>query len=237
VAGQWVRPCSACSAGCRATTDIQASPAQPSKMARNIQNDIGWARTECQEPNHVRVHGPRVAVADNGGTQGLFGLEPIVAFPKYWRAPPVWLQFGSLPILARPAPARARPRLLFAKSRAKPRRGNRSPKNWQPNLARAAHGGIKRFAHFFPHPLHFPHLISSTHAHKNKRSARSAGCSYLQSPVPASVRAAPVAAGAAPPLGLISPSTHVKVSAQIPIEPHPNPLFSMTDLVESWAEM
>jgi hypothetical protein len=80
----------------------------------------------------------------------------------------VWMgtNFGS------PRPAWARPCLLFANSWAKPGHGNRPPKNWQPNLARAVHRGIKgsaRFSHVFP-PLS-PFSIVSAHTQEQEESS------------------------------------------------------------------
>lgn len=101
---------------------------------------------------------------------GLFGWWPTLALPKNWSRPRYLASVWSGTIFGSPSSTWARPRTVFANSRAKQRRGNQPPKYWLPNLARASHRDIKGTIDFSPPVRHFPHLSSYLHAQKRSRS-------------------------------------------------------------------
>ena len=137
-------------------------------------------------------------------------------------ARPFWPPPGSRPILARPSA----PAPIFAKSRAKRRRGNRPPKNWQrANWAPSIKGRQRNFL-----VGSFTFLFSSQANTQERVEGKI--CSYRQGRrIPATIRASPAAAGVALSLVLISQSTHGQQlkSPSIP----PDPLFSWPDLLQS----
>lgn len=99
--------------------------------------------------------------------------------------------------------APARPHPFTPKSRAKRRRGNRPPKNWQrANWAPSIKGRQRNFL-----IGSFTFLFSSQANTQERVEGKI--CSYRQGRrIPATVRASPAAAGVALSLVLISQSTH-----------------------------